>query len=270
MKQAEWHAATPVIRRVHDLIRRGECVLFLGAGVSVDSGAPSGDELGHELVETFLHPEHEGYALDEICQIIEANFGRQALNDWLTKRFDGLTPGKPLTQIPAFRWKSIFTVNFDTLLEEAYATNVDSRQNLRAFYSDEDSTDSLRKDVVPLYKLHGCLSRAGELNGAPVLTKRDYARAQKSRRNLYHRLFDDGSDLTILYIGFSRRDPDFYQVLVDIADSAGEIAEVPWSYAVQPEFDEYEFTRWHQERVTLIKATATEFFEVVGEGQTSV
>jgi hypothetical protein len=264
MKQAEPITTAPDTERLHNLIDRGECVLFLGAGVSIDSGAPSGDELAQELVEEFLKPEHRGYALDEICQIIEANFGRQTLDAWLTRRFERLTPADPLLQIPEFQWKSIYTVNFDTLLEASYARNRNCTQNLRPFYSDEDKPDALRSDEVALYKLHGCLSRIDAEIGHPVLTKRDYARVQRTRRNLYHRLFADGSDLTILYVGFSRRDPDFYQVLVDIADSAGAETEIPWSYAVQPEFDEYEYIRWHHERVTLIQATAMEFFQGLG------
>jgi hypothetical protein len=263
VKQADSLAESSQLHRIRELIQRGECVLFLGAGVSVDSGAPSGDELARELVDMFLTTEQQGYRLDEVCQLVEANFGREALSKRISGRFQQLSACDPLTRIPEFRWKSIYTVNFDTLLEQAYADNDARVQNLRVFYTDEEPPGDLGPDDVPLYKLHGCMTCLHADLGQPILTKRDYARAQRIRRNLYHRLFQDGSDLTILYVGFSRRDPDFYQVLVDIADSAGDTGEIPWSYAVQPEFDDYEYERWHQERVTLIKATASEFFEVV-------
>lgn len=74
---------TNYIRRLGELIQSGECVLFLGAGVSLDSGAPSGWQLANELGEKFYGYERGQYPLDEVCELIDATEGRRVLNEWL-------------------------------------------------------------------------------------------------------------------------------------------------------------------------------------------
>lgn len=248
------------LERLSEIIQSGTCILFLGAGVSRDSGAPSGGQLAKELSQRFLSGDPESTDLGYISELIDAIEGRRALNDWLIKRFRGLTPQGALLTILHFRWKSIYTMNFDTLLEEAYRQTPDALQRLHPFYSDKDPLSHLGPDEVPLYKLHGCLSRAYSDDGHLVLTPDDFARVYESRRRFFNRLLEDVSDYTIFYVGFGRNDQDFRQVLLDVERAAGQLTDLRRSYALQPSYRPFQATFWEGKRVTLVDATAADFF----------
>src|SRR5829696_7067919 len=114
--------------RLREIIQRGNCVLFLGAGVSMDSGAPSGKALAHEVGEFFLPEDPPSDDLGSVCELIDATSGRKTLNGYMVARFRDLRPKGALLSIPNFQWKSIYTVNIDTLLEAAYDQTPDARQ----------------------------------------------------------------------------------------------------------------------------------------------
>jgi len=269
MAQVDFYDAYPRLTNLADTIRRGECVLFLGAGVSLDSGAPSGKQLADDLSQKFLHVDPGTYPLDETCDLIDFNDGRPVLNAYLSERFEGLRPKGALLSIPYINWQSIYTVNFDTLLEQAYTERSDRIQNAKPFYSDKDPLSRLRPGEVPLYKLHGCLSRANSEDGRLVLTQQDFLTVADSRQRLLNRLIESASDYTILFVGFGRRDLDFQKVLLDVHRVAGRLIDVPRSYALQPGYSDAELHRAEQKRVTLINATAADFFAALDQAVSS-
>jgi tetratricopeptide (TPR) repeat protein len=235
-------------------------VLFLGAGVSVDSGAPTGRQLADELGTKFLSASPGTYPFEEAADLVISAIGRKPLNEWLAARFSPLLPAGALLLIPKFRWKSIYTVNYDTLLETAYAQDGDRLQNLRPFYSDKDPLGSLKEGEVPMYKLHGCLSRANSEDGRLILTQEDLASVHERRHRLFNRLLDEMSDFTVLYAGFRREDADFTRILIEVGQSVEDIADLPRSYALQPKFTDFDRQRWERKRVTLVDGTASDFF----------
>jgi tetratricopeptide (TPR) repeat protein len=251
------------VGRLVEVIQAGECVLFLGAGVSIDSGAPTGQQLADELGKTFLGSEAGTYLLGEVSELIDANEGRKTLNEWLLRRFGPLKPAGALTDIPLFRWKSIYTVNFDTLLEAAYEEQPGRLQPLRVFYSDRDPLSRLEPNELAVYKLHGCLSRANSDDGHLVLTQEDELLVVDSRTRLFNRLLDDVSDFTVLYVGFKRHDPDFTKVILAVKKAAGTLLGLRRSYAVQPGHTAPEQRRWEKDRVQLFDISAAEFFDAL-------
>ncbi|MDP9472764.1 MAG: hypothetical protein M3Q71_19225, partial [Chloroflexota bacterium] len=88
------------LERLGEIIQSGTCVLFLGAGVSLDSRAPTGGQLAKDLGQRFLPTDPESTDLGQVCELIDATEGRRALNDWLIERFRGLTPQAALLSIP--------------------------------------------------------------------------------------------------------------------------------------------------------------------------
>jgi len=250
------------VQRLSQLIQRGECVLFLGAGVSMDSGTPTGQGLADEIGTSFFGTSPDTYTLDIVSEMA-ADEGRRALNEWLRDRFIDLEPKGALLSLPNFRWKSIYTVNFDTLVEKAYERAPTPAQKIRTFYSDKDQLTRLKPGEVPFYKLHGCITRANTDDGRLVLTQDDFAQARKVRQRLFARLIDDVSDYTVFYVGFRRNDVDFRQVLLEIEEAAGHLTEIRRSYALQPHFTDVEARFWDQKRVALINSRAGDFFDAL-------
>lgn len=259
--EAERTRPDETLARVSTLIQRGECVLFLGAGISLDSGAPTAQELADELASEFLSAPKGEYDLATAAELIDAVEGRKTLNEWLDRRLGNLKPSSAIEAIPLLHWKSIYTMNYDTLVEQAYQGCPPRAQKLRPFYSNKDPLARLEADEVPLYKLHGCLTRANTDDGHLTLTREDYDHVAKTRLRLLNRLIDDTSDYTMLYVGFRRSDSDFVQIMITVETAAGALLGLRRGYALQPGFNDFEAQRWEQKRVTLINLTATEFFE---------
>ncbi len=260
MPEPDPEAATPPARLV-DRIAAGECVLFLGAGVSLDAGAPTGAQLSDEIGSEFLDmTPPTGYPLSEMAALVDAEDGRSRLNDWIAKRLRDLEPSAALRVIPRFRWQAIYTANFDLLVEKAYAMDEGSLQRLHPIYSNRDSVSRLEADEVPLYKLHGCISRPNSDEGRLVLTQDDFATVEASRRRLFNRLVDHVADLPVLYVGFARADPDFARVLATVEQAVDGLASLSRSYALQPGFIEAESKRAELKKVSLLNVGAHEFF----------
>lgn len=249
--------------RLIENISAGRCVLFLGAGISLDSGAPSSIVLSNEIAAQFLDIPAAGYPLSEVAALVDAEDGRRRLNDWIMRRLGTLRPSAAIHALPLFRWQAIYTTNFDTLVETAYNEASNAVQRLRPIYSNRDPISTLGTDEVAFYKLHGCISRANSEEGNLVLTQDDFARVEDGRQRLFNRLVDHVADLPVLYIGFARVDPDFARVLATVEKAVGSLSGLSRSYALQPGHLEAEIKRAAVKKVTLLNIGAEDFFSKI-------
>lgn len=107
---------------VKELIARLEpdrTVLLFGAGSSIPSNAPSVEALQSHFEKIFRAPA-SGYSLAEQTAIIESNLLERApLIEELRAQFRGVRPTGALLNLPLYNWKSIFTTNYDTLIEDS-------------------------------------------------------------------------------------------------------------------------------------------------------
>ena len=98
--------------------------LFLGAGFSVEANGtfedkpkamPVGDGLRKELLKTFGRDENSRMLLPQLCQIISKT-QRDALNDFLRKRFSVVEFSNLYGNLERINLKAIFTTNIDDLI----------------------------------------------------------------------------------------------------------------------------------------------------------
>ena len=201
-------------------IQAGTCVLFLGAGISISSGGPSGEQLSNELAQRFFPIDNSRkFTLIQVSEYVEANIGRKSLEDYIINRLDPLVPQGALLEIPRYQWRAIFTVNFDRLLEEAYKKVQGAVQSLYTIFSSKDNLSNVPSGSVPFYKLHGCISRCRTDEGMLTLTTGDYGHAWEIRNRLFNRLADSLADSTVFYVGFGRDDNDFREILQNLKKS---------------------------------------------------
>ncbi len=78
----------------------GTTVLFLGAGASIESGAPTGDELARYLWKELAEADPPSTDLIEITSILENRKGRVAMVQALRRRFAKLEPTGGLLLLP--------------------------------------------------------------------------------------------------------------------------------------------------------------------------
>lgn len=193
-------------------------ILFFGAGASVLSHAPSVDRL-MDLFKTAFSIPSDGYSLREYTGILEDKFTRKRLIEELRKPFDKLKPTGSLLNLPLYNWKSIFSTNYDTLIEQCYAQK---RVDLSVYESNFDFTVHEHPSATKLFKLHGSIDKdiSDGYPGRIILTDADYDHTQTFREGLYDRLKSDFYGAHLLIIGHSLADED----IKNIANRAAEIS----------------------------------------------
>jgi len=194
-----------------------QTVLFFGAGASVPSHAPSVARLMQHFEDVFQVPK-EGYTLREYAGILEDMFTRRRLITELRSCFDKLKPTGSLLNLPLYSWKSIFSTNYDTLVEQCYEKK---GVELSVCDSNFDFTAATRSGEVKLFKLHGTIQKdvADGHQSRIILTDADYDHTQAYREALYDRLRADFYGAELLIIGHSLADED----VKSIANRAAEI-----------------------------------------------
>ena len=142
-----------------ELIRKEEVVLFVGAGLSIYAGFPSGNELKKIFIENLTKEEKENIdleqKLDSLTEDIyrikgnNKNFLIDVLNKTFNKDTKNLKTHILLSKIPHF--KTIITTNYDKLFEEAYKSKCQIIIN-------EKQISNIDKTKSQIFKVHGDLS----------------------------------------------------------------------------------------------------------------
>ena len=199
-------------------LRPENTVLFFGSGTSLSSHAPSVKALMEQLESAFKINQN-GYSLREYSSILEERFDRKRLIFELRKLFAGLRPTGSLLNLPLFSWKSIYTTNYDTLIEDAYRTK---KIDYSCYESNFDFTVHNKPSAVHIFKLHGSIDKDITDGGSHriILTDADYDHTQSFREALYDRLKSDLHGSCLIIIGHSLAD----EHIKDIANRQAEIS----------------------------------------------
>lgn len=210
---------TVEISRLVSELNPTNTVLFFGAGASLASHAPSVSQLFEALKEAF-NQDFDGYTFREYTGIIENRYTRKRLIEELRKSFKGLNPTGSLLNLPLYDWKSIYTTNYDSLIEDCYSKQ---RKDLTVYESNFDFTTNTTPNTTKFFKLHGSLNNdicEGHLSRM-IITDTDYDHFTQSYRDgLYDRFKADLYGANLIIIGHSLADED----IKSIANRAAEIS----------------------------------------------
>jgi len=186
-------------------------VLFFGSGSSIPSGAPSVDDLMGTISEAFSVP-CDGYSLSELAGVVEMTEGRRPLIEHLRKRLQDVRPTGSLLNFPLYEWKSIYTTNYDRLIEDAYS---DAGVDIESVSSNFDFQLSKKPDAIKLFKIHGSIEK-DEIDGVHsrlILSDNDYDLTSEYRETLYDSLKNDLNQSDLVIIGYSLSDPHIRDIV---------------------------------------------------------
>jgi hypothetical protein len=263
------------------LIRKGDCILFVGAGLSKEAGYPDGAELAmllrREIRDAQFVPDDDA-PLSDVAQAFEAskNHSRADLLAAL-KHALAVQQGRPLNMgtyrlianIPHLN-RCIITTNWDSLLDDAIKETVGFRPEVIVEDKDIGKVPGSRYIV---YKMHGSMDKPETV----VVTRSDY---QRMSVELYRpeSLFMNSiravlTSNVVIYVGFSLQDTDFQRLLGQIQNGLADRRTGDYQgrqqYAILPRLDtpEREYRKvqrqWSEQHVRVVNCTAREFFEEV-------
>ena len=180
-----------------DQIAEGNAVLFLGSGFSFGAIHPEGHKmpigqgLSDLIAEKFLGSDARGQSLMHVSQIAISEAGIFEVQQFVYDIFSKFQPADFHKLIPTFKWKSIYTTNYDFIIERAYEER-ERLQNLSTVIRNtKDFMIFKEENSLPYYKLHGCLSYINDEELPLILTPDQYITHQKNRDRLFYKFFEE-------------------------------------------------------------------------------
>jgi O-acetyl-ADP-ribose deacetylase (regulator of RNase III) len=228
-------------------LRAGECVLFVGAGLSSGAGLPDWNGLVRRLSEELgLRP---GPRLDylDLAQWYRERFGPPALAEVIRQTFGGA----PLPTLGHYLLMSlpvrhVITTNYDGLLERALAA---LKRHPVKVVRQEDVARTGQAGVY-VVKLHGDASRPEEV----VVSRDDYDEFFQRRPAMALLLEGLLLNQTFFFVGYGLRDPNFRQVYHRIARMLREARRPAFATTFEAGGDSgaYLTRQWRHKQMHLI------------------
>lgn len=186
-------------------------VLLFGAGASVTSGAPSVGVLC-SMLESELGVESGQYTFDELCSLVELRRDRSTLVKLIREKFKNLRPAGGLLNVADFDWVSIFSTNYDDLVEKVYLRK---NKPIHVFSSNFDFGLEQKPQATPIFKIHGTIHQdvVDGHRSRLILTSEDNDLCEDYREALYDRLRSDINSNDLVIVGHSLSDADLDAVI---------------------------------------------------------
>jgi len=197
----------------------GNALLFLGSGFSVGAKPIKGDNFltGRELAkylskECLLNPISDD--LSFAAQRYRRAFSDEKLIEELTDLFTASSVTNNHKRFSEIPWKSIFTTNYDNVLERAFLEN---RKRLNAITLSNDTNEYTTKKNIVVH-INGYIDslNSESLNDSFKLTNTSYLTESFSKSNwsfLFRRYLEACS--SIIFVGYSMYDLDIQRIIYE-------------------------------------------------------
>lgn len=243
----------------------GECVLFIGSGIghyykNGDGDAlPDGEGLAKNIANHFSIDVTGDYELSKIAKIVEIRKkGRQELVAHLKSLMIPTVPDENVQWLTKIKWKAIFTTNYDRGIETAYDKTATSKQNPIVISTTSDLEQFDPRFDIPIYHLHGLLF---DKDPNIIITDDDYSKFSDKRKMLFELLKKEFITSTIIYIGYSNRDPN-WKLLIHEIETEFYPKELPQSFRISPNPDPLDTEILSEKNITNIDLKFHEFVAI--------
>jgi len=236
-------------------IMKRECIMFVGAGMSIDAGLPSSGELAERLfsiLEKRGYTRPSNFTLPKLAGDFEKERSRKELEEIIRSEivasmencdptpYNFLANLKPLPN-------DILVTNYDHLLESTLG-----EQNYVPIFNDSAiSKYSLSK--TNLFKIHGDINSLEEA----IITEEDIKKYEEKHPIIWNKIKALFQERPIIFLGFSIEDEHIRCIYKKIREQLAE--HMPLAYAVTT--DDVNKLRLEEVGIKHIKMNAREFLE---------
>lgn len=193
---------------IANAIKKGELILFLGAGASYTSLDRNGNRLpiGNSLAEEICKKMNTGYnneSLSQVYNVAKDELGELDLLSFLESRFKFCKPSKEYCKLVKLPLKRVYTLNIDDCYENAFRRKNEGNLDVKN-RSDQISEYSFNDEITTLIKLNGSITNASD---GFIFSPEEYANNIIKSNNWYKELAKDMHSYTFLFIGTKLNEP---------------------------------------------------------------
>ncbi|NIU00766.1 MAG: hypothetical protein GWN01_07490, partial [Nitrosopumilaceae archaeon] len=219
-----------------DSIDTKRCGLFIGSGISINSGLPSWHNLILELMNSCIdygisskeqnelnHLLNQGAFLEVAADYSREKMGNRRFHDIMQKLFrsPNIETNEIHDLIINLNFPLIITTNYDKLLEKAFTYTYPGEVPPVYTYKNTASLARLLgESEFFILKIHGDIDDVGTI----ILTKKDYRKVLSENPACRVTLFNLFASYSFLFLGFSIKDPDLNLILEDLSVTFGGFA----------------------------------------------
>lgn len=239
--------------------------LFLGAGASVGGKDQKGKDistvnmLASQLIEFAGISSTTYRPLGQIYDAVVGKMGRSVTNDFLKHKFVRCEASWQKI-IPSFVWKSIYTINIDDVMNDAFKKCRTPLQN-PVFKNYKDPFDSKKDyDDVHLTSLHGNVRKDSD---GFIFGAKDYATAMRENLSWHIKFSEDFSNGSFIFIGTQLAETDltYYATYRQQCCTKKNAWNNIDSFLVDPNIDDVVRNAMKANGILCINSTAEAFFE---------
>lgn len=234
-------------------IEHGRCLPFIGSGFSKNASLPAGSAMPNwrELASALAAEAGIDATQDPpvIAQQYQSRFGRVQLIEAIRAALhsDEVQPGQAHRIFCDLPFDTIYTTNFDLLLESAYT---ESGRPFRSLVGELQMPFHAGRLGSSIVKMHGDLRHEEHI----VVTEDDYDAFLDDHPIVATHLSAMLITRTPLFIGYSLADPDFRQIRNIVRARLGTFERM--SYLVQFEWSEEQITEALEDNVHVVSLKA--------------
>ncbi|PGV02793.1 SIR2 family protein [Bacillus thuringiensis] len=233
------------IEKIRKAKEQDKLVVFVGAGVSVNSKLPTWYDLVSELAEEMGMS--VGNSVDSFMQIPQYYFNERGEKEYLEK-IEGILNRKTYKpniiheQIIDLNPKHIITTNYDDLLEQSFKLYNKSYHVV----SDNSDLPYASQDQM-LIKMHGCLKKKNI-----VLKEDDYLSYSSNFKLIETYIKSLFSTHIILFIGYSAEDPNFKLIFQWVKDILNKDFQPAYLIDISEEFNLLKYNYYKNRGIHII------------------
>lgn len=191
--------------KLKDSIKKGNVILFVGAGISANLGLPTWSQLIKKLAEDLDYDDEifssygDSLALAEYYKIEK---GMENLEKWMKEKWkiseERLINSEIHKMLVELNFPIIYTTNYDHCLENAFELYGKKIKKIVTI----DDLVGIEENLTQIIKFHGDMDKKGSL----VLAEKDYFDRLNFESPLDIKLRGDLLGKSILFIGYSLTD----------------------------------------------------------------
>ena len=248
-KRVEFNIPPPLLKD----ISRSRCLPVIGAGFSMNATRRGGGSMPdwNALAQNFAdEAKLDSTKLSplELAQQYEQKFGRVQLIEAIRSalRVHDADPGPTHLAFAKLLFETVYTTNFDFLLEDAYTI---TRKPFRSLVGEQQLPFHAGRDATNIVKMHGDLRHEEHI----VISKHDFDDYMTRYPVIATHLAAMLITKTPLFIGYSLSDPDFRHVREIVRSRLGNYERM--AYMIQFDWNDERIAEALTDRVHVIALT---------------